>query len=77
MEMEAVIQEKASLESQLASLGALISNLTSDVEEQKSKVSICIFMFIRSVSVVQDCVLNPMCYRLLLHGKTLIKFNLS
>ncbi|WVZ01683.1 hypothetical protein V8G54_022489 [Vigna mungo] len=38
MEMEAVIQEQASLENQLASLGALISNLTSDVEEQKFKV---------------------------------------
>ncbi|BAT89215.1 hypothetical protein VIGAN_06011100 [Vigna angularis var. angularis] len=38
MEMEAVIQEQASLENQLASLGALISNLTSDVEQQKFKV---------------------------------------
>lgn len=43
MEMEAVIQEQASLENQLASLGTLISNLASEVEEQKSTVSICIY----------------------------------
>ncbi|KAL2594620.1 hypothetical protein AAZV13_12G199500 [Glycine max] len=38
MEMEAVIQEQASLENQLASLGTLISNLASEVEEQRSSV---------------------------------------
>lgn len=41
MEMEAIIQEQASLENQLASLGTLISNLASEVEEQRSTVSIC------------------------------------
>lgn len=40
MEKEAVIQEQASLENQLASLTTLISDLTSEVEEQKSTVSI-------------------------------------
>lgn len=40
MEMEAVIQEQASLENQLASLGTQISNFSSDVEEQRSTVSI-------------------------------------
>jgi len=45
MEMEAVIQEQASLQNQLESLGTLISNLASDVEEQKSKVSICIYVY--------------------------------
>ncbi|KAL2326443.1 hypothetical protein Fmac_025501 [Flemingia macrophylla] len=38
MEMEAVVQEQASLESQLASLGMLIGNLASEVEEQRSTV---------------------------------------
>lgn len=40
MEMEAVIQEQASLENQLAVMGTQISNLSSELEEQKSKVSI-------------------------------------
>jgi len=44
MEMEAVIQEQASLENQLASLATLISNLASEVEEQKSTVSISIYL---------------------------------
>ncbi|KAL2588449.1 hypothetical protein AAZV13_13G169500 [Glycine max] len=39
MEMEAIIQEQASLENQLASLGTLISNLASEVEEQRSTVA--------------------------------------
>ncbi len=40
MEMEAVIQEQASLENQLSSMSTQISNLASEVEEQKSTVSI-------------------------------------
>ncbi|KAL5569905.1 hypothetical protein UlMin_026480 [Ulmus minor] len=39
MEMEAVVEESASLEAQLSSLRALINNLTSEVEEQKAKVA--------------------------------------
>ncbi|TKY68122.1 Structural maintenance of chromosomes protein 2-1 [Spatholobus suberectus] len=38
MELEAVIEEQASLENQLASLGTVISNLASEVEEQRSTV---------------------------------------
>ncbi|CAJ1978139.1 unnamed protein product [Sphenostylis stenocarpa] len=38
MEMEAVIQEQASLENQLASLAMLSSNLASEVEEQRTTV---------------------------------------
>lgn len=43
MEKDAVIQEQASLENQLASLKTLISDLSSEVEEQKSTVSIDIY----------------------------------
>ncbi|PON53153.1 Structural maintenance of chromosomes Smc [Trema orientale] len=39
MEMEAVVEERASLETQLSSLRAQINNLTSEVEEQRAKVS--------------------------------------
>ncbi|CAI8607534.1 unnamed protein product [Vicia faba] len=39
MEKEAVIQEQASLENQLASLKTLITDLSSEVEEQKSIVA--------------------------------------
>ncbi|OIW07987.1 hypothetical protein TanjilG_20088 [Lupinus angustifolius] len=38
MEMEADVKEQRSLENQLASLGTQISNLTSEVEEQRAKV---------------------------------------
>lgn len=38
MEMEAVVDECAALEGQLSSLRAQISNLISDVEQQKAKV---------------------------------------
>lgn len=44
MEMEAVVEERASLETQLASLRTQIDSLTSEVEEQKSKVETCIFL---------------------------------
>ena len=43
MEMEAVIQEQASSENQLASLRTQISNLASGVEEQRSTVSTGIY----------------------------------
>ena len=43
MEMEAVIQEQASSENQLASLRTQISNLASEVEEQRSTVSTGIY----------------------------------
>ena len=38
MEMEAVIEERASLESQLACLGGQIDSLTSEVDQLKNKV---------------------------------------
>ncbi len=38
MEMEAVVQECASLEAQLASLRTQIDSFTSEVEEHKAKV---------------------------------------
>ena len=38
MEMEVVVEERASLETQLSSLRAHIDNLTSEVDEQKAKV---------------------------------------
>lgn len=53
MEMEAVIQEQASLENQLASMSTQISNLTSEVEEQKSTVS-QITILILSLSLKQE-----------------------
>lgn len=43
MEMEAVIQERISLENQLASLRTQINNLDSEVEEQKIRVSIDVY----------------------------------
>ncbi|GMN40980.1 hypothetical protein TIFTF001_010195 [Ficus carica] len=39
MEMEAVVEERATLETQLSSLRAQIDNLTTEVEEQKAKVA--------------------------------------
>lgn len=39
MEMEAVVEERATLETQLSSLRAQIDNLTTEVEEQKAKVN--------------------------------------
>lgn len=39
MEKEAVINEHASLETQLASLRGQINNLTTEVDEQKIKVN--------------------------------------
>lgn len=39
MEQEAVMKECTSLESQLGLLGAQISNLSSEVEEQRANVS--------------------------------------
>lgn len=39
MKMEAVVQERASLEGELASLQSQINAIASDVEEQKSKVT--------------------------------------
>ena len=39
MEMEAVVQERASLEAQLVSLRAQIDSLTAELEEQKAKVN--------------------------------------
>lgn len=38
MEMDAVVQEKASLEAQLAALKTQINSLTSELEEQRAKV---------------------------------------
>jgi structural maintenance of chromosome 2 len=43
MEMEAVVEERASLETQLASLRTQIDSLTSEVEEHKSKVNLFSF----------------------------------
>lgn len=40
MEMEAVIQERMSLENQLASLRVQVHNFESEVEEQKIKACI-------------------------------------
>lgn len=40
MEMDAVIQEQASLENQLEAMQTQISNLVSELEEQRSTVSI-------------------------------------
>ena len=45
MEKDAVVQELAMLENQLASSETLISTLTTELEKQKSKVS----------SIVQEC----------------------
>jgi chromosome segregation ATPase len=45
MEMEAVVEERASLETQLASLRTQIDSLTSEVEEHKSKVNLFLFFF--------------------------------
>lgn len=39
MEHEAIVKEHASLENQLASVRMQINGLTSEVEEQKNKVS--------------------------------------
>lgn len=39
MEMEAVIEERATFETQLSSMRAQINNLTTEVEEQKAKVN--------------------------------------
>lgn len=43
MEMEAVVEERTSLETQLASLRAQIDSFTSEVEEHKSKVNTLFF----------------------------------
>lgn len=45
MEMETVIREQASLENQLASMITQISNLSSEVEEQKSTVRIDTYFY--------------------------------
>ena len=50
MEMEAVIQERVSLENQLASLRTQIHNFEAEVEEQKIKASIA-FILVCSCSL--------------------------
>lgn len=74
MEHEAIVKEHASLENQLASVRMQINGLTSEVEEQKNKVSMDIW---RLKSVVEsDCNIR-FCCRLLSHGLIMIRHNLN
>lgn len=44
MEEEAMVQEQSSLESQLVSLKTQINTLTSEVDEQRAKVTVVLFL---------------------------------